>query len=323
MHHNIQYRSSKPSLTRPDDFFDFWRRTRDALALIDPACIAQQEASRYDNIAFSRLRFRSLGNAEITGYLMQWTDATPRPVIVYTHGYNSQTHFSWPWAKQGAHVLGFDTRGFGRSRHAVAAIADQGYILTGVENPETSILRGAVCDYSQAVSVAKALLGQRLSKILCYGRSFAGAMAIMSEAITPQADVLAVGVPSLAWAEGRRRLAIKGSSGELNGYLRSHPNKEEKIMHSLRYFDTMNLASLIQCPTLIGVGQQDDYVPAATVYAIINHLQCRYEVHEYPHTHSGLALEERDWKQFFDSGLALVQSGVPDEFGLTLSTDHV
>ena len=197
-----------------------------------------------------------------------------------------------------------DIRGFGKSVNAVNDISPDGYILTGIESEETSILRGAICDYIRAVQVARALLNNKCPHTVLYGRSFGGALAAIAAALIRDVDLLVTAVPTFAWAEGRRRLVTEGSGAEINAYLSKFPDKEKQLMRTLSYFDTMNFAPLIKCDTLVGVGLKDLVVPAETVYAFINHLSCHKKVMHYPVSHTSSA-EEKLWDDFEDQWLQL------------------
>jgi cephalosporin-C deacetylase len=130
----------------------------------------------------------------------------------------------------------------------------------------------------------------------------------MAEALAGVADLLAVAVPSFGWAEGRRLLASSGSAAEINRYLERRPeHAAEDLMVVLRYFDPVNVAGQVVCPTLIGVGMVDQVVPAPTVLAIADRLGGPYEVLRFPVSHFG-SPEERRW-------LELARTGVPDSFG--------
>jgi cephalosporin-C deacetylase len=82
----------------------------------------------------------------------------------------------------------------------------------------------------------------------------------------------------------------------------------------LSYFDPMNFAVDIRCPTLVGLGLEDDVVPAPTVYAIANHLTGPREVVRLPVSHTDRP-EEKLWDRFEAYGLRLATRGVPPDFG--------
>ena len=72
--------------------------------------------------------------------------------------------------------------------------------------------------------------------------------------MTSRADYLAVALPTLGWLNGRRRLVTRGSGQEVNEHLARRPRLEAAAMATLRYFDTVNVADRIACPTLMGRG---------------------------------------------------------------------
>ena len=135
--------------------------------------------------------------------------------------------------------------------------------------------------------VGRGLLGDATSRVVLHGASLAGGLALMAEALAGVADPLAVAVPSFGWAEGRRLLASSGSAAEINRYLERRPeHAAEDLMVVLRYFDPVNFAGQVVCPTLVGVGLVDPVVPAPTVLAIADRLGGPVEVLRFPVSHS-------------------------------------
>ena len=298
-------RQIRPALTRPPDFESFWANTREELNAIDPKVRRTPVAcENHPSLELSRLTFHSLGAVEIAGYSLGWLDDVPRPLVVHSHGYGSQCDVQWKWAKAGYNVAGIDIRGFGRSAAAVPAPSRWGYVLTGIESPETSVLRGAVCDYARAMQLARACFAGQTTQHLTYGFSFAGGLAIMAEALWHTSDLLVLGVPTFGWAEGRYFLVKSGSGAEIAHYLEERPEATEDIMLVLRYFDAVNFAGMVSCETLIGLGLNDPVVPAETVYSIVNHFVAPCEIMEFPVSHTALP-EEKRWEEFETRWLTL------------------
>ena len=179
-----------------------------------------------------------------------------------------------------------------------------GYVLTGIESPETSVLRGAVCDYGRTMQLARDLFAGQTARHLTYGFSFAGGLALMAEALWDTSDLLVLGVPTFGWAEGRYFLVKSGSGAEIAHYLKERPEATEDIMLVLRYFDAVNFAGMVSCETLIGLGLNDPVVPAETVYSIANHFVAPCEIMEFPVSHTMLPEEQR-WEEFETRWLAL------------------
>lgn len=296
--------SVRPPITRPDDFDRFWSDTLAALGQVPCDCELGTIVPAPEGATLAPVRFRSLGDAWIHGFLLTLeassddAHSTRRPLVITTHGYNSQSN---PTAEarhvaRGVDLFGFDVRGFGLSRSACAVDSD-GYVLTGLGAPETSILRGAVCDYIRAAEVAILLHGSPTQGMTFHGRSFGGGFAVMAQAVSHLASYLAVAVPIFGWAEGRRALVKEGSGREINDYLQAGRSTDAAVMDTLSYFDTVNFAERVACRALVGVGARDTVVPAETVYAIVNHMKPAPDIVELPVSHS-TDLEEARWQEF-------------------------
>jgi cephalosporin-C deacetylase len=303
-----------PSPTRPPDFEAFWEKTRAELGRVAPNVSREPLAPEDGALRFERLAFDSLDGARVSGYAIRHEGGAPRPLVVHGHGYEGDLEPMWRWARAGLNVVGVEARGYGLSGDALPETSPWGYVLTGIESPERYVLRGAVCDYARAVEVGREILGASISRTVLHGRSFAGGLAVMAESVLRVADLLVVAVPSFGWVEGRRFLVKEGSGKEINNFLEAHPEREEDLMAVLSYFDPMNFASDVRCPTLVGVGLVDDVVPAPTVYAIADHLGGPREVVELPVSHTDLP-EEKLWDRFEAYWFRLALGGVPADFG--------
>ena len=303
-----------PPLKRAPDFESFWEKTRVELGRVAPNTSRHPLESEDRALGFERLDFNSLGEVRVSGYAIRWKDGVPRPLVVHSHGYEGELDPVWHWARAGVNVVGVEARGYGRSEDALPSPSSWGYVLTGIESPEEHVLRGAVCDYMRAVEVGREILGASVSRTVLHGASFAGGLAVMAESILQAADLLVVAVPSFGWAEGRRFFVREGSGKEINRYLEAHPGSEEDLMLVLSYFDPMNFAHDIRCPTLVGLGVEDNVVPAPTVYAIADRLGGPHEVMELPVSHTERP-EEKLWERFEAYWLRLALEGVPADFG--------
>lgn len=306
-------RTVRPDVNRPPDFAEFWSSTRAHLDAVDPATEVLDHSVGADGaVTLSHLEFASLHGVRVRGYLLGQPGS--RPLVVHSHGYGSQCEIRWDWAAQGVNVLGVDIRGFGMSADSIAPTARAGYVLTGIQSPETSIMRAAVCDYARALQVGPQLLRGQVTRLVAHGISFAGGLALMAEALLHVVDVLVVGVPTFGWADGRFFYAALGSGAEISSYVARHPQSAEDVALVLRYFDSMNHAADVTCPTLVGLGLDDDVVPANTVYAIANHLGGPHEIMEFPVSHSDHP-DEQLWQAFDDRCVSLARFGPSDDFG--------
>lgn len=307
-----QLRSVTP---RPRDFRDFWRLTLEELGDV-PFGLTRECTSDGGSAdpTLEHISFNSHCGARIHGYFLQPANGKECPLVIHAHGYGSCCSVQWDWGRAGFNVIGIDVRGFGRSAGAIPNLSKLGYVLTGSGSPETSVLRGAVCDYLRAAQVGQTLLAPDAKRTVFYGRSFGGALALMAEAIGQIADFLALGVPSFGWSEGRYFFVKEGSGKEISAYLQAHPDRTEDLMLVLRYFDSTYFAELVRRPALVGVGLEDVVVPAKTVYAIANHLGGACEIMEFPVSHTDKP-EEKLWDKFETRWQQLATHDFPVDFG--------
>lgn len=294
---------------------DFWAGTRDALRAVPADVVVTKGESPAPGAELRWVSFASLGGVRIRGYALAHRDGRPRPLVVHAHGYRSQTTPQLAWLHAGCNVVGIDIRGFGRSADAVPRLHPWGWLLTGVRDPNTSVLRGAVCDYVRATELAAGIVDQPVARLVVHGVSLAGGLATMAEAVCPGADLLVLGVPTFGWTEGRRLLVERGSGAEVSSFLDDHPEfPEDDLQLVLAHFDAATLACGVRCATIAGVGRVDRVVPAPTVRAVIANLAGPTEVMEFPVSHDAGPLMRR-WDAFDDRWLSLAVDGVPADFG--------
>ena len=303
----------RPNADRPPGFLEFWADTAAELAEIAPNTLIESTPAPDDSLQLHRLEYTSLAGVRIRGYLLRPIAGRRRPLVVHAHGYEDRYELQTNWARRGINVLGFDARGFGRSASGVD-VSEEGYLLTGVESPRASILRGAVADFLQSVRVARELLGDDLGTLGYYGFSFGGALALMAAAIGSDADFLILGQPTFGWNEERQRLASGGSALQVKEYVEKYRWRLDSVTATLRYFDTLHFAPLVSAPALVGVGLDDDVVPSRTVLAIVNHMRCPLEIRLLPVSHSDDPRESR-WTEFHEEWLGYFSSRIPADFG--------
>ncbi len=302
-----------PLSFEPDDFDIFWSTTRDLLLEVEPKPRLARQKPPGEALVYDHLQFQSLGNVGISGYLLAHDTTDARPLIVHSHGYNSQYDVMLHWANSGCHILGIDFRGFGRSERL--PLAKGSYVLTGVQSPNSSILRGSVCDLVQALRVGRELLGARVSGSVLYGFSFGGAMALMASTLDKDLDLVVSGQPTFGWHSERLRLSEAGTGAELRRYLEQNHREKAKVMDTFSYFESMHFARRMSAPAFVGIGLDDAVVPSRSVIAICNQIQSeQFELRILPVSHSDDPRESL-WAEFDNEWLEFVTAGLPDDFG--------
>ena len=287
----------------PGDFEQFWRATVDELDAIPINLEIEpcEPPGGATDVECAVWRADSLGGRRIGGLL-----AVPRSGAigqwVYGHGYGSVTSgVGWriDIARAGFAAVGVDARGYNRSRLPGDPVVP-GWILHGIEDRSTYILRGAVADTVRAVQVARSLPGADPRRTVLYGKSFSGGLAVMAAPWIDDLRYVAVGVPTFGAYDLRRRLVERGSGAEINGLFATlDPDGARALRERLRYFDCVNFAPLIRSVDVtVGYGVVDPVVPGETVAAIYHAVGSeRKELLSFPCSHSTHPLAA-EWSRF-------------------------
>lgn len=310
-------RDAKHLSAVPAGFDEFWTRTLSALFAIEPHPTSVSLPFRPAGSCVAA-EFRSLGGATIRCWFSGPRNTKePRahaPLLVTCHGYGGAVDQERirRLSGFGMNVVGVDVRGFGLSRDAIGGISPYGYVMTGHASAESSIMRGAVCDYIQAYRAATDWFGLA-NQVTFQGFSFAGGLAIMAASSLVLArecrvlhapavpNVVAAGAPTFGDLRRRLELCQSGSGKETATYLSLHPNDEKRTMNVLSHFDTCFFAPRLRLHPqgalkrlIMGVGLHDPVVPPETVFAIFNAFPQPAEIIELPCSHTERP-EETEW----------------------------
>ncbi len=291
----------RPPLTAQPDFDNFWEATI-AESNRQPLNPTLEEISYpARQVRVYRLQYDGFGPAtRVNGWYIvpeaaRLIDAAgKRPAIVQYHGYSgskgrpvSLLHL----ALQGYNVLAVDTRGQDGDtpdNYVYQAGSAVGFMTKGIADPQTYFYRFAYMDCLRAVQFLRTL--PEIGQIALTGSSQGGGLTLAVAALGAD-QPLAVAMPDVPFlCHYRRSLEIfsTGPYQELVNHWKAHPGEVESNFKTLSYFDGMNFAARIRCPTLISVGLLDTTCPPSTGFAVYNHLAVEKEIKVYPYNnHEG------------------------------------
>jgi cephalosporin-C deacetylase len=287
----------KPSPTRPADFEDYWAKAIAELSNIDPNYQMTHLADKSTpEVDVFEIEMRSLGNARVRGFYCKPKKKTGLPAVLHVQGYSSNmTAFDID-----PNVAGFflNIRGHGNSMDDINP-GFPGYILSGLEDKESYIYRGAYMDCLRAMDFLVSRSEVDTTRLAVEGGSQGGALSIATAALDKRIKLCLPDVPFLS----NFRLYFDIASWPANEF-KFHMLKTGKswqnIYSVLDYIDVTNLAPNITCPVIMGVGLYDDICPPAINFSAYNNLSSTDKSYIlYPQ--SGHALPEehynvkKDW----------------------------
>ncbi len=274
------------SLIRPPDFDEFWAGVlveADKIPL--NAAIEPIPHRSTEQVEVFEIHYDSLDGVRIAGWYARPRERylpPPYPGLLIVPGYVSEPTLPKSWAKLGYATVGVAPRGKLRSNRQF----NPGYpnlLLHNATDRNTYSYRGFYVDALRAVDFVAAQPEVDRSRIGVHGSSQGGALTIVCAALRP--DVItaaAAGAPYLCAMMDSATLTHTYPYEEINEYLRLYPDREPALRETLAYFDCVNLAPAVRCPTLVYIGLEDDVCPPETGYALMNALTCPKELHATP-----------------------------------------
>ena len=166
-------------------------------------------------------------------------------------------------------VFSFNPRGHGNSQDEVPHDPVD-YWIRGLEDKNEYYYRGAYLDCIRALDFVASRADVNQDKIAVWGGSQGGGFALTMAALDQRVDLCVTDIPFLCdWVNYFKLTEWP----EMNKWIDDREGHTwESTLRTLSYFDTMNLADRIQCPTIMGVGLQDQVCPPTTNFAAFNHI---------------------------------------------------
>jgi len=279
------YRSSQ---TDPADFDSFWSTTLAASRRHELQARMTRAESPVTQVDIYDVTFRGYAGQEVRAWLR-----TPRgeleglPALVEFVGYGGGRGYaedSLFWSSCGyAHLL-MDTRGQGSAWRRGDTGDDAwtgpqipGMMTKGIEHPDSYYYRRLITDAVRAVDAVVALVGP--SRIVSYGISQGGGVALAVAALSERVTTLVANVPFLC--DFPRAITVTDSDpyAEIRRYLAIHPELEEQAHRTLSYFDGVNFARRASAPALFATALMDTVCPPSTVFGAYNAYSGEKQMH--------------------------------------------
>jgi cephalosporin-C deacetylase len=268
----------RPSLTREPDFSAFWSETLAEANRMPLAPELTRVDYPVDGLHVYRATYAGWDGARINGWFLVPESRAPLPCLVVYHGYSGSKGAIYDhlgWAGQGYAVLAVDVRGQNGDTPDPTDYPSghfRGWMTLGVSDPARYFYRGVFVDCVRALDFVASRSEVDPDRIGVMGISQGGGLTLAVAGLDRRPKVAMSDVPFLCHYRRAVDVTEQLPYGELIEYCRSHPGSEEQVFRTLSYFDGMNLAPDIACPTLVSVGLLDMICPPSTVFAAYNHL---------------------------------------------------
>lgn len=274
-----------PVAQRPVDFTEYWNR------VVAEARAAEVKLSTIanPNRSTATVKVFSVG-MEVDGTTFHGWLAVPKyaaryPGLLVLPGERIRTLSpNTALADCGVVVLSLEPTGQAVDAPLPAPLITAAY--AHLNDPATVGLRGMMVRYLQAIHALASLPQVDPDRLAVTGVGLGGSMAMILGGLDQRIQAVAPDMPYFCHIELGRTSPL-WPYREVAGYLREHPDQQDAVLQTLRYYDAANFVEMLTCPTFIGAGIDDTYSRPATIYGLANRLPGPHTVALYTGGHEG------------------------------------
>jgi cephalosporin-C deacetylase len=285
----------------PEDFDSFWlEAVREAVA--HPLDYHRSLGNDFDfpGFAVETISFESLGNRILSGWLAYPSGGARRlPGFVWIPPYGRESLLPNEYGtREGFVSLSFNFFGHG-AFHQEKYQRERGYFAEGAGDPRTWRFRRMLQDAIVASRVLQAQIEVDEDRIAAMGMSQGAGISIWLGAWCPIIRAVCADMPFLgAITDTLSTPVYRYPLKELTDFMDEAPLGRERVLHTVSYFDTMNMATRCQKPTHVSLGLKDPSCRPQNVQAIYDALPSEKElaIYDWGHDwHPEMIDRNRDW----------------------------
>lgn len=272
----------------PDDLGRFWA---EALAEAESVPLEYRRSPTTENFPVQHrielISFRSVGGQTVQGWIAFPDGERRLPSFLWVPPYGRESLLPNVYStRTGMTSMSFNLHGEG-AFHQERYTPSRGYFADGADEPTTFIFRQLVQHVWIAARVLQAQSEADEDRIAAMGMSQGGGLSLWAGALSPRIRSIVADMPFLgAMRYALSRNAYRYPLKELVDFMERTPLGRERVLHTLSYFDTVNLATLCQKPTLVSSGEKDPAVRPETAQAIFDAIPAKRKHRiEYPGGH--------------------------------------
>ena len=290
--------SYEPDL--PEDLDAFWAETCET-ARMAPLDFRRSLSNDFDLPGFlvETIEFRGVEGRSLSGWLAYPQGARRMPGFVWVPPYGRESLLPNAYGvREGFVSLSFNFFGHG-AFHQEKYEPRRGYFSQGAESPETWIFRTMFQNAFIACRVLEAQTEVDEDRIGAMGMSQGAGISIWLGAFCPIVRAVCADMPFLSAIQSLLRHGVyRYPLKELSDFAERIPLGLERVLHTVSYFDTVNIATRCRRPTQVSLGLKDPAVRPENARAVHAALPATKSLVEYPGGHDwdpAMVANNRTW----------------------------
>jgi cephalosporin-C deacetylase len=289
---------SRPPL--PEDFDAFWTEVVQG-AMRTPLYFKRDLRPQTTSTGHlvETFEFDGVDGQKLFGWFAYPEGARRAPAFLWVPPYGMESVLPNEYGtREGFASMSFNLHGLGPF-HREKYSPSRGYFAKGIDTPETWVFREIVQNCIIACRVLQAQIEVDEDRIASCGMSQGGGISIWLGAFCPIvkavcADMPFLGATWLSLVNGVYRYPLK----ELIDYAESVPVGLPRVLNTVGYFDTAQMATRCKAPCQVSLGHKDPAVKPEYARIIYESLSCPKRLIVYPGGHDwdpGMIANNLEW----------------------------
>lgn len=269
----------QPTAPCPDDFDAFWKSKLDELAAVPVNAQVDPADSDKPTVDYFKIRLDNIRNTHVYGQLAKPKKPGKFPallVVQYAGVYGLPPKNVVPRAEAGwlalnimAHDLPFDRDDAFYKQQSAGPLKD--YLGRGVEDREKSYFLRMYLGCYRACEYLTGRDDWDGKTLVVIGTSQGGQQSLVTAGLFPKVTTMIANVPAGCDVTGPLAGRAAGYPYWINN---GRAQKvESQAITTAKYYDTVNFAARMKCPSLVALGLIDETCPPAGVYTAANQIQ--------------------------------------------------
>ncbi len=259
---------------KPADFDQFWIKAKQELAGVAPQFkMTERPDMGGGNDQVYLIEMKSLGNMTIRAWLTLPKDRKPNqklPITVGLPGYGGEMK-PFRGIQPGIAYIGLNVRGLGNSRDVIHVARDE-YITYGIENKNSYIFRGVIMDCIRVIDFVASRPELDSKAIYTSGGSMGAYLALILASLDDRITLVSAdnpGYPDLRFIDKTWDVFPINT---MKDYARRKGLNYPDFLNVWDYYDLKNFVSGIKCPTIVGIGLLDNFIPPTAEMVMYNNI---------------------------------------------------